>query len=77
VSKRALIFGITGQERPPEPNELRGDPSKVERALGWRPKVGFEQLVRLMFDHDLELAGQEQTLTQAGHRVILRGVSHG
>ena len=63
--------------RPTEPNELRGDPSKIERALGWRPKVSFEQLVRLMFEHDLELARQEQTLTRAGHRIILRGASHG
>ncbi len=63
--------------RPAEPNELRGDPSKIERALGWRPKVSFEQLVRLMVDHDMELARQEQTLTQAGHKVFLRGASHG
>src|SRR5579872_2189948 len=63
--------------RPAEPNELRGDPSKIERALGWRPKVSFGQLVRLMLDHDLELARQEQTLTQAGHKVFLRGASHG
>ena len=45
--------------------------------LGWRPTVSFEQLVRLMVDHDLELARQEQTLTSAGHKVVLRGVSHG
>src|SRR5579872_5645875 len=63
--------------RPAEPNELRGDPSKIERTLGWRPKVSFGQLVRLMLDHDLELARQEQTLTQAGHKVFLRGASHG
>jgi GDPmannose 4,6-dehydratase len=63
--------------RPTEPNDLRGDPSKIERALGWRPKVTFEQLVRLMWEHDLELARQEQTLTSAGHRIVLRGASHG
>ncbi|HUJ49196.1 MAG TPA: GDP-mannose 4,6-dehydratase, partial [Bryobacteraceae bacterium] len=62
--------------RPAEPNELRGDPSKIERTLGWRPKVSFEQLVRLMLDHDMELARQEQTLTQAGHKVFPRG-AHG
>ena len=63
--------------RPVEPNDLRGDPSKIERVLGWRPKVSFEQLVRRMLEHDLELARQEQTLTRAGHRVILRGAEHG
>jgi len=62
--------------RPAEPNELRGDPSKIERTLGWRPKVSFEQLVRLMLDHDMELARQEETLTRAGHKVFPRG-EHG
>jgi GDPmannose 4,6-dehydratase len=56
---------------------LLGDPSKIKQKLGWQPKVGFEQLVRLMVDHDLELARQEQTLAQAGHKVVLRGTSHG
>ena len=63
--------------RPTEPSELRGDPSKIERALGWHPKHSFESLVRLMMEHDLELARQEQTLARAGHRVIVRGASHG
>lgn len=30
-----------------------GDPSKIRRALGWRPSVPFEQLVRLMVDADM------------------------
>jgi GDPmannose 4,6-dehydratase len=63
--------------RPTEVDHLLGDPSKIERKLGWQPKVSFEQLVRLMVDHDLELARQEQTLSQAGHKVFLRGTSHG
>jgi GDPmannose 4,6-dehydratase len=63
--------------RPTEVDYLLGDPSKIKQKLGWQPKVGFEQLVRLMVDHDLELARQEQTLAQAGHRVVLRGTSHG
>jgi GDPmannose 4,6-dehydratase len=63
--------------RPTEVDYLLGDPSKIKQKLGWQPKVGFEQLVRLMVDHDLELALQEQTLAQAGHRVVLRGTSHG
>jgi len=63
--------------RPTEVDDLRGDPSKIERKLGWRAKVNFEQLVGIMLNHDLELARQEQTLTKAGHRVVQRGVSHG
>jgi GDPmannose 4,6-dehydratase len=63
--------------RPTEVDHLLGDSSKIRERLGWRPKVGFEQLVHLMVDHDLELARQEHTLAQAGHKVILRGTSHG
>ncbi len=63
--------------RPTEVNHLLGDPSKIQRKLDWKPKVGFEALVRLMVDHDIELARQEQTLAQAGHKVLLRGTSHG
>jgi GDPmannose 4,6-dehydratase len=63
--------------RPTEVDHLWGDPSKIKQKLGWQPKVTFEKLVRLMVDHDLELARQEQTLAQAGHKVIRRGTSHG
>jgi GDPmannose 4,6-dehydratase len=63
--------------RPTEVDYLLGDASKARKQLGWAPKVKFEALVRLMVEHDLELAEQERTLTRAGHRVIVRGVSHG
>lgn len=63
--------------RPTEVDYLRGDASKIRQQLGWKPAVSFQQLVRMMVDHDLELARQEQTLAQAGHRVVLRGSSHG
>jgi GDPmannose 4,6-dehydratase len=45
--------------RPAEVNMLLGDAAKAKRVLGWEPKVRFEALVRLMVDHDLELARQE------------------
>lgn len=63
--------------RPTEVDYLLGDASKIRRELGWKPKINFEALVKLMMDHDLELALQEQTLTQAGHRVVMRGALHG
>ena len=31
----------------------------------------------MMVQHDLELARQEQTLINAGHRIALRGVANG
>jgi GDPmannose 4,6-dehydratase len=63
--------------RPTEVDYLLGDSSKITGRLGWKPRIGFEQLVRMMVEHDLELARQEQTLTRAGHKVVLRGASHG
>jgi GDPmannose 4,6-dehydratase len=39
--------------------------------------VTFKTLVRMMVEHDLELARQEQTLRNAGHTVALRGVANG
>ena len=34
--------------RPAEVNSLCGNPSKAERILGWKPKVKFEELVKIM-----------------------------
>ena len=62
--------------RPTEVDYLMGDPSKAKEKLGWKPQVTFEGLVKLMMEHDLELAKQEQTLANAGHRVIVRGLAH-
>jgi len=44
--------------RPSEVDVLLGDPSKARTALGWKPKVTFKQLVRLMVDADLEGQGR-------------------
>jgi len=55
--------------RPTEVDFLQGDPSKAKRLLGWQPRVTFDELVRVMVDHDLEAARQEQTLRRAGHDV--------
>jgi GDPmannose 4,6-dehydratase len=59
--------------RPTEVDFLLGDASKARTKLGWKPKVGFEQLVIMMMDHDLELAKRERFLRDAGHNVTLRG----
>src|SRR4026209_1036570 len=47
--------------RPAEVDLLQGDPGKARRELGWEPRVSFQEMVKLMVDHDLELARQEQT----------------
>lgn len=61
--------------RPTEVDHLEGDSSKARDVLGWVPRVGFEELVREMVDHDLELARQEKTLLDAGHVVPRSGAS--
>jgi GDPmannose 4,6-dehydratase len=40
--------------RPAEVDLLLGDPAKAKKVLGWQPRVGFKELVRLMVDADLE-----------------------
>jgi GDPmannose 4,6-dehydratase len=60
--------------RPTEVDFLLGDASKAREKLGWQPRVTFKELVRRMVEHDLELAKQERTLVDAGHRIALPGV---
>ena len=39
--------------RPTDVEELVGDATKARTRLGWEPRVGFEELVRIMVEHDL------------------------
>ncbi|MFY9264189.1 MAG: GDP-mannose 4,6-dehydratase [Solirubrobacterales bacterium] len=40
--------------RPTEVDLLIGDSSKAKQKLGWEPQVGFEDLVKMMVDADIE-----------------------
>lgn len=40
--------------RPAEVHLLIGDCAKARRKLGWKPKIKFQQLVKMMVDADLE-----------------------
>jgi GDPmannose 4,6-dehydratase len=51
-------------ERPAEVELLIGDASKAAKQLGWRPKVRFKELVKIMVDHDLELAKRESQISK-------------
>ena len=43
--------------RPCEVEQLLGDPTKAKTLLGWNPtKTPFEELVRLMVEHDMKFA---------------------
>jgi GDPmannose 4,6-dehydratase len=56
--------------RPTEVELLQGDAGRAESKLGWKPRIGFEQLADMMVDDDLELAHRERTLIDAGHEVL-------
>jgi len=46
--------------RPAEVEFLLGDPKKAEKELKWKPKVYFEDLVRIMVEADLKLVKEEK-----------------
>lgn len=47
--------------RPTDVVNLWGDPSKAKRELGWNPqKTNFEQLVKIMVDHDMAKVAVER-----------------
>ena len=46
--------------RPTDVDNLLGDPTKAKTVLGWNPqKTSYEELVRIMAEHDLALAMKE------------------
>jgi GDPmannose 4,6-dehydratase len=52
--------------RPSEVDHLRGDASKAERVLGWKPRTRFRELVELMVDADMQLLEDELSGRTAG-----------
>lgn len=47
--------------RPAEVEQLLGDPTKAKTLLGWNPrKTSFEELVRIMMKHDMELVAKNR-----------------
>ena len=53
--------------RPTEVDVLLGDSTRAQKTLGWKPKTGFEQLIDMMVQTDLELAKKEMILKKAGY----------
>ena len=41
--------------RPAEVDTLKGDSSRAEKELGWKPEVSFKELVRMMVENDMGL----------------------
>jgi GDPmannose 4,6-dehydratase len=73
------IDGVTGRRvvaidrryfRPTEVDTLLGDATLARTELGWKPQVGFEELVVEMVNADLELARRDALLQSQGHRTF-------
>ena len=58
--------------RPTEVDDLRGDASKARKMLGWKPRVSFAELIRLMMEEDLKAAEREK-LAGAGPAISRHG----
>lgn len=53
--------------RPTDVDNLWGDPTKAKTVLGWNPqKTSYEELIRIMAEHDRKLAKRERALKDAG-----------
>jgi GDPmannose 4,6-dehydratase len=53
-------------KRPVEVPYLLGDPSKIQKVLGWKPEVSFEELVNDMVSHDMKEVENEIKLNSRG-----------
>eukprot|EP00243_Klebsormidium_subtile_P012692 TRINITY_DN78_c0_g1_i2.p1 TRINITY_DN78_c0_g1~~TRINITY_DN78_c0_g1_i2.p1 ORF type:complete len:358 (+),score=88.52 TRINITY_DN78_c0_g1_i2:185-1258(+) len=53
--------------RPSEVDNLRGSSAKAKKLLGWKPKVTFKALIKMMVESDLERAKREKVLLDAGY----------
>ena len=58
--------------RPTEVEALLGDPTKALQKLGWRPQIGFDELVREMIEGDREIAKRDSLVASAGFRTFKR-----
>jgi GDPmannose 4,6-dehydratase len=56
--------------RPTDVDCLQADPSKAFKKLGWRAKVRFKELVKIMVDCDMEALGIESP--RAGRDILLK-----
>ena len=52
--------------RPTDVDNLWGDPTKAKTVLGWNPqKTSYEELIRIMAEHDRRLAKREKAMLAA------------
>jgi GDPmannose 4,6-dehydratase len=56
--------------RPTEVDSLLGDATKAQLKLGWKPKVGFEELVNEMMMEDMKLSERDELCRSSGFRIL-------
>jgi GDPmannose 4,6-dehydratase len=56
--------------RPTEVQTLLGDPTKAREKLGWRPKIGFGELVAEMVSEDLKSAKRDVLVKSHGYAAL-------
>lgn len=65
ASGKVLVEVSKDFYRPTDVVNLWGDPTKARTVLGWNPlKTSYEELCRLMAEHDLALAKREKLLKE-------------
>jgi GDPmannose 4,6-dehydratase len=55
-----FVVEDVSDHRPPETGQLLGNPAKAHRVLGWKPKITFHDLVKMMVDADLKAIRDNQ-----------------
>jgi GDPmannose 4,6-dehydratase len=56
--------------RPAEVESLLGDAARAKAKLGWRPKIGFKDLVREMVRADLKAAERDELVKRHGYQAF-------
>jgi GDPmannose 4,6-dehydratase len=56
--------------RPTEVDALLSDPTKAREKLGWRARVSFSELVKMMVTEDLRNAEKDQLCKNEGYRIF-------
>ncbi len=56
--------------RPTEVDYLMGDSTKAQKAMGWKPRTSFKQLVAMMTTSDLRLAQDEKLIASGRTHAI-------
>jgi GDPmannose 4,6-dehydratase len=67
-SGRTIVEVDPRYHRPTEVDTLLGDASKARGKLGWRPEIGFNELVKEMVAADLVLARRDAAVAREGFR---------